>query len=49
MEPNGIRTEWICDHDIGHHQGVHGCHAGADGKACCESCPPELWAKVSRD
>ena len=42
------RTEAICPHGVGHHKGVHGCH-GEDGKSCCESCPKEIWDKVSKD
>ena len=33
MEVSGVRTEWVCDHGTGHHQGVHGC----DG--CCRNEP----------
>ncbi len=29
IDKGGLRTEWVCDHGIGHHRGVHGC----DG--CC--------------
>lgn len=41
--------EAICPHGVGHHKGVHGCHAGDDGKSCCSSCPPEIWDKVTKD
>ena len=41
MEKSGKRTEWICPHGIGHHQGVHGC----DG--CCKDEP--LLEQTSKD
>jgi hypothetical protein len=43
IERSGRRTEWICDHGIGHHKGVHGC----DG--CCSKAPKDMWDKVSSD
>lgn len=36
-------VEAICEHGIGHHNGIHGC----DG--CCIECPMHLWEKVSKD
>ncbi len=42
-------VEAICAHGVGHHNGVHGCHMGKDGKACCYNCPPEIWAQVTKD
>lgn len=41
MEKSGKRTEWICSHGIGHHQGIHGC----DG--CCVD-EPEM-EKTTKD
>lgn len=41
MEASGVRIEWVCDHGIGHHQGVHGC----DG--CCAKEP--LMEQTSKD
>ncbi len=37
------RVEAICEHEVGHHNGVHGC----DG--CCAQMPDEMRTKVSRD
>ncbi len=42
IRTNGL-IEAICSHGIGHHKGVHGC----DG--CCNSCPKELWDKVTEE
>lgn len=42
-------TEAICEHGVGHHKGIHGCHMGKDDKMCCMSCPKELWDKVTKD
>ena len=35
--------EAICEHGIGHHNGVHGC----DG--CCSDMPKELEEQLSKD
>lgn len=43
MESSGRRTEWICDHGIGHHRGVHGC----DG--CCAHAPRQEWEQTTED
>jgi hypothetical protein len=42
IRSNGL-IEVICQHGIGHHNGIHGC----DG--CCAICPDELWEKVTND
>ncbi len=39
----GPMTEAICEHGIGHHDGVHGC----DG--CCKDMPKVVRKKVTRD
>lgn len=43
MDPSGERTEWVCDHGIGHHRGVHGC----DG--CCVNEPKMELTTLDED
>lgn len=31
-----VVDEILCPHGVGHSEGIHGCHAGDDGKPCCE-------------
>lgn len=39
----GVFVEAICEHGIGHHNGVHGC----DG--CCSDMPKEMSKQVTKD
>lgn len=40
---SGEFVEAICEHGIGHHNGVHGC----DG--CCATWPDEISNRVTKD
>jgi hypothetical protein len=38
-----LMTEAICEHGVGHHNGVHGC----DG--CCKDMPSEMREEITHD